>query len=406
MAAHHFGTVAGFTGDAIIVGVEQGIVKLGGFAQGVGTPFDFAALGQRAAVGIVGVHAHAPERAVRGRVGTQPGHAVFRKRDEASAGLAALENQLGVIKAQIALLNADGFAGAELGESSQGEERDQGRVKPGGGGQESEHLGGRPDGFAHGAEHAGFDELDGGRVGMAGQQGVGKQGLDGGEVVVAGARGDFETENPCLNGGGGVAQGGRGILKGVLAQAVAEILLMARGESAGLELEQEGFHQIANRGLQGGVALAGVEPVLRQFLERGDRLAGARGGEEFPEFGIFGGAKFEGFAGAVKVHDAGAEAGEVGKAEFGVVVAAGEVVGKALGFGEGGGALAAFEAASAPVVVGPAQFKADILAGARLEHADDGGAGFDAQGFHFTRTDTDCTDGHGFMGWGRGGIDR
>jgi len=54
-----------------------------------------------------------------------------------------------------------------------------------------------------------------------------------------------------------------------------------------------------------------------------------------------------------------------------VVVSAGEVVGEAPGFGKGGGALAALEAAAASVVIGPAQFKAGVFAGARGEHAHD-----------------------------------
>ena len=64
------------------------------------------------------------------------------------------------------------------------------------------------------------------------------------------------------------------------------------------------------------------------------------------------------------------------------MVTAGEVFGDAAGFGDGCGALAAFEPAKPSVMIGPTQFIADILPGARLEDADDGGTGFDALGFH------------------------
>ena len=60
----------------------------------------------------------------------------------------------------------------------------------------------------------------------------------------------------------------------------------------------------------------------------------------------------------------------------------GEVFGDASRFGQRGGALAAFEAAKASVMIGPTKLKAGVLPGARLEDAHDRRAGFDALGFH------------------------
>ena len=99
------------------------------------------------------------------------------------------------------------------------------------------------------------------------------------------------------------------------------------------------------------------------------------------DFGDFGGGEFQCLAGAEQVHNAGAEAGKVCQGQRGAMVAAGEVVGNALGFAAGVGEVGAFEAAASAVVIGPAQFVAHILPAAAGEDADADGTGFDGQTF-------------------------